>query len=430
MDPKIIEISEATKAYERDLAIWEKNQVFDYGSSFDGLNDFTTLPSLLPSLISDIGNFSLCIFILLLTKIYKLINTKLFILSCLMMLSPFIFNTDSLISWQYFPDQSKYLVVAKFLRETADFNLIKTLVDNFEHQHAKVQLAAFFYAYTPLISIETFKSIGFLNRILFVGTFIFFIQKKYLPLYLKILIIFSPSLIIYTSISLRDGFILLLMIWSLYFFLKKSYISLIILSVFLYKLKAQNFLICMLAFYIIAMLDNHYPKLLLKSLKTLMIVGICAILFYAEQILKIADSARMGLYLEHNGYYRSKTAIISYENLVFDRNLIIIFLNSILRFISSPVQELKSMPFVIFFIETMILYIFMFKAFYEGLKIKEIKKITIIWISMFFISMSMYSLFIFNHGAITRYRIVLLFFILIGYEMHKYFHNNNLIKKV
>lgn len=429
MDPKIIEISEATKAYERDLAIWGKNKIFDYGGSDGLIYDFTTLPSLLPSLISDIGNFSLCIFILLLTRIYKLINTKLFILSCIMMLSPFIFNTDSLISWQYFPDQSKYLGVAKFLRETADFNLIKTLVDNFEH-HAKVQLMAFFYAYTPLISIETFKSIGFFNRILFVGTFIFFIQKKYLPLYLKILIIFSPSLIIYTSISLRDGFILLLMIWSLYFFLKKSYIPLIILSVFLYKVKAQNFLICMLAFYIIAMLDNHYPKLLLKSLKTLMIIGICVILFYAEQILKIADSARMGLYLEHNGYYRSKTALISYENLVFDRNLIIIFLNSILRFISSPVQELKSMPFVILFIETMILYIFMFKAFYEGLRIKEINKITIIWISMFFISMSMYSLFIFNHGAITRYRIVLLFFILIGYEMNKYFHNNNLIKKV
>ena len=60
----------------------------------------------------------------------------------------------------------------------------------------------------------------------------------------------------------------------------------------------------------------------------------------------------------------------------------------------------------------------MFKAFYEGLRIKEINKITIIWISMFVISMSMYSLFIFNHGAITRYRIVLLFFILI---VEKYF---------
>ena len=143
MDPKIIEISEATKAYERDLAIWEKNQIFDYGGSDGLIYDFTTLPSLLPSLISDIGNFSLCIFIFLLTKTFKLINTKLFILSCIMMLSPFIFNTDSLISWDYFPDQRKYLVVAKFLRDTADFDLIKTLVDNFVH-HAKVQLVGFF----------------------------------------------------------------------------------------------------------------------------------------------------------------------------------------------------------------------------------------------------------------------------------------------
>ena len=109
------------------------------------------------------------------------------------MLTPFIFNTDSLISWDYFPDQRKYLVVAKFLRDTADFDLIKTLVDNFVH-HAKVQLVGFFYAYTPLISIETFKSIGFLNRILFVGTFIFFIQKKiFTPLFKNLNYIFTVN---------------------------------------------------------------------------------------------------------------------------------------------------------------------------------------------------------------------------------------------
>ena len=59
--------------------------------------------------------------------------------------------------------------------------------------------------------------------------FLFIVKKNYLPLNTKLLAIFSPSLIVYSSVSLRDSLILVIMVLITYLVLKRSYILTILL---------------------------------------------------------------------------------------------------------------------------------------------------------------------------------------------------------
>ena len=114
MDPEKIESTKKVSEHALDEKLWNQSELL-INQAFNPLTyNFTVEPTKMDSLISDVGNFSVCIFILLLAKAYKLINFRLLILSCLMMLTPFLLN-NSVVSWDYFPDQSKYLLVSNIL---------------------------------------------------------------------------------------------------------------------------------------------------------------------------------------------------------------------------------------------------------------------------------------------------------------------------
>ena len=144
----------------------------------------------------------------------------------------------------------------------------------------------------------------------------------------------------------------------------------------------------------------------------------------------MVDDLRFGMYAEHNGY-NNVLGILSYKPIAFDANFILILLKSNIHFLFSPINELNSFYNLIVFLEVMAIYLIMIKSFREGLKIKELKNLTKIWIVMFIGSISLYSVFIFNAGQLSRYRIVLLFFVLIGYEIHKsYYIQKKKLKKI
>ena len=97
-------------------------------------------------------------------------------------------------------------------------------------------------------------------------------------------------------------------------------------------------------------------------------------------------------------------------------------LKSNVSFLFSPIDQLNSFFNIITFLEVIAIYFIMIKSFRDGLKIEKIKNLTRIWIVVFIGCISLYSLFIFNAGQLSRYRIVLLFFVLIGYEIHKSYY--------
>ena len=226
---------------------------------------------------------------------------------------------------------------------------------------------------------------------------------------------------VYSSVALRDNLILLAMIWSVYFLMNKSYILLILTVTFLFFVKVQNFLILIFFYWIFMTFTNHKYKKFKLFLKILALGFIISCFYFSDQLLEIVDKLRYGLYAEHIGY-ENILAKPSYKSLTFDANLILMLLKSNVFFLFSPIDQLNSFFNIITFLEVIAIYFIMIKSFRDGLKIEKIKNLTRIWIVVFIGCISLYSLFIFNAGQLSRYRIVLLFFVLIGYEIHKSYY--------
>ena len=348
------------------------------------------------------------------------------------MLTPFFIN-GGIINWTQFPDQSKYLLYTSEIRSNlllgksifqSNFGFDLNFTDpdfqvDLQFLNSKVKLSTAFFAFSPLISIETFKSIGFVNRAIFIITLFFFIKKTDLPFYVKLFFILSPSLIVYSSVSLRDNLVLITLIWSLYFFLKKYYFRLIISCVIIFFIKIQSFAILILVFYIICLFtDSKIRKF--KFIHTILLLTVISIGYlYVEQLLETIDSVREGLYIEHNGFYKSITADRMYEKLSLDSSFFTTWFKQTVLYIISPLSNMTSGYHFVVFFEIVILYFYLYINFYKDFKIKKIKNLTIIWVLAFFSTTIVYSLFMFNDGMIARSRFVWLFFILIGYEMHK-----------
>jgi hypothetical protein len=373
-------------------------------------------PSPLMSFTLSLGNYAILLAIFYIAKQNKLINNQLFILSIIMLLSPFLMN-GLLFPWTQLPDQTKYLAITNHIRQ----NLFSLEIFNFIISDLKLRLPGIFFGISPLLTTENFQSIGFINRFFFILTFIFLIKKKYLSLNLKLLIILSPSLMVYSSVALRDNLILLAMIWSVYFLMNKSYILLILTVTFLFFVKVQNFLILIFFYWIFMTFTNHKYKKFKLFLKILALGFIISCFYFSDQLLEIVDNLRYGLYAEHIGY-ENILAEPSYKSLTFDANLILMLLKSNVSFLFSPIDQLNSFFNIITFLEVIAIYFIMIKSFRDGLKIEKIKNLTRIWIVVFIGCISLYSLFIFNAGQLSRYRIVLLFFVLIGYEIHKSYY--------
>ena len=183
------------------------------------------------NLILDFSNFiTLTILLFFISKKLQL-NFNLYFIFALMMLTPFLFN-GSLLEWTNFPDQSKYISAARDIRS----NLLypQNIIDQFKSSNRiTVNFSAAIYSLFPSTNFETYRSIGFLNRFLLILIIAFCISKKTLPLSLKIFLILSPSLTLYSSISLREILILFIMVFLTYNIIikNKSYTSILLLNI-------------------------------------------------------------------------------------------------------------------------------------------------------------------------------------------------------
>ena len=194
------------------------------------------------NLIYDLGLYCLVLLIFFYFYRVKIISRDLLLLFSTLMLTPFLFN-GFLFDWTFLPDQSKYLGTAKEVRSNVSNFFSGYENENLSTNSTKIKTASIFYAFSPILSFDTFKSIAIWNRALFLFMIIFFLKKKQFNHNLILLLIFSPSMIFFSSISLRDNLIVIIMLMSIYSFFEKKNFLLIICTVLLGLIKIQNLLV-------------------------------------------------------------------------------------------------------------------------------------------------------------------------------------------
>lgn len=359
-------------------------------------------------LVLDLGNYSLLCLIFFFFYKKKIFNLNLFFILCVFMATPFLFN-NLYIDWRLSPDQSKYLGITNMLRD--NFGIYE-----FDRDSRKVLISSYIFSISPLISIDTFKSVGFLNRFFLLATTVYLFKKKKIDFSLFLLVLLTPSLTYFSSIFLRETLILVAMIWATYFFLEKKYLILLPFLIILFFIKIQNLAILLIFFYIYIIYKYiHSVKFLVLNLLLILVITSLYGDFFVQEI----NSKRQGMYFEEYGGYKGISALNAYENISFDLNLIVISLKSFFMFVMSPIFTNTNWFKVLFIIESVFLYAFFIRYFYIDKQI-EINNVIIFWSLVLIISFIFYSLVVFNDGTILRYRVQLIFFALFGYNLHKH----------
>lgn len=361
----------------------------------------------------DLSNYLVLSFFLFLLLKYKTkFNYKQKILFIILMSSPFFFN-GLLIDWRLFPDQSKYISSARFFRIIFfDYqNVAEYFADS---KNLKVKVASFFYSLFPFINFETYKSIGFINRFLYLLMIIFLSAKTNISLTLKLFLIFSPSLSLYSSLSLRETLILVTMVLLTYFLINKNYFKTFLLTSLLIFIKAQNLIIIYLPF-VLNKLFNRSTKIVYSF--SISIVVILLLFSNLDYIFSYINKVSLGFFSETYGEYKSTNSLEHYVQIDL-KNFLPIISGYMLRFILSPFPNISSIYELIIFFENFFIYFLIYKTFifkYFEKSTSE-KKFIYYWLLSLFLAIMMYSIVSFNDGTIHRYKILILSYILIAYN--------------
>ena len=362
---------------------------------------------ILVEILLDLGNYSLYCLIFLIFYRKKIINSSYCLLLCILMLTPFLFN-NTYVPWMMNPDQSRYFQSAYNFRK--DLNFLGFL-EMRNLPDVKTSFASYIFAFSPILNIETFKSIGFFNRFVFLSSITYFIKKKKFSSLIFLILILSPSLTYFTSVSLRETLVLLFMLWTIYFYLDGKKILFIISISFVTIVKIQNLLIVL--FFIFA---NEFIKFKNKKkfIAFTIIILTPIFLLYGQNILDQLNFIREGLFKEAYGSYRGLSSENTYYDLEFNFELILTTVLSLSTFSFSPILDISSMFKLTILIETFILYFILVKGYLSS----KTKLVSNLWAVTLLFSFLIYSLVLFNDGTIHRYRVSLIFFSLIGYNLH------------
>ena len=361
--------------------------------------------------IYDLGTYFLLTLIFFYLHKIKVINSKLLLISIIFLFTPFFFN-GLLFDWTFLPDQNKYVQTAEDFR--SDFSSFYENEENYTYAHLKITLPSLFYAISPIVSLETIKGIALWNRALFLFSWIFFAKKKYLNSFNSILFLMSPSLILYSSVSLRENLIILLMFWFIYFWYEKKKLLMISVLIIISLIKPQNLFMIFLFFIFNKIFLKN--KINFKFLILVILSGLIIYFFLVDDLLLFINHLRKGFYLEQYGSYVSLSAPKIYKEISLDLSLesLILSIIGLLNFILSPIFKNNiSLLTVIIFFEGLIITGYILLSF--KLNYFKNKYIIMKWIIILIINFWIYSLIVFNEGTMHRYKTPMLFFIIFGY---------------
>ena len=359
-------------------------------------------------LLSNFANFLVVLLFLLIFYKKKLIDLKILIILIISSISPFFVN-DFLFPWEYMYDQIRYSITTHHLRNF-DFSLAE-----FEYGKigSTVRFASYLYFFVPIPFIFHISAIAFMNKLIYVCLFTYLYSKKYLNNLTSLFYLFYPSLILYTSVSLRDILVCSTTIMSSIMFLRKKYISSILFGVLALLIKPSLFifiaLILIFYFLLIETLLNQK-----KSLPLLIssIISLLVFLIFGDSMFNYANFYREAFYWDA-GISKSEMPFIKDKyHMIFH-----IFKNSLTGFTKPGLFEVTNIFQLFQAVENMILIGFLIIIF-KNLYIKSKSKFYY-WLFSLLLLIGIFNTIVPNEGTYVRYKfsIIMTFVTIITFEI-------------
>ncbi|CAM4378621.1 MAG: hypothetical protein LEGION0403_FIIPPAGN_00671 [Legionella sp.] len=356
-------------------------------------------------MIWDLPNLLVCLMIVFAAYLLGKIKASHALCLALLSFAPFCLN-GVLFDPRYMPDQFTYWRMLSAIR---DFNY------NSNFYNSRVTEAAYMYALFPLPFVETVNSLGFFNKFLMISVFIWASAVLRLRGWVLWFLLFYPSLILYSSLGLRDMLICTMMLMALWTLMRGWYLVTLICLILLVQIKMQNALLVVLfsAVYLFDKYSNlHYTKKQLFAL----FAAFATLLYLAFPFMvnKI-EYYRLSMYLEDGGQLADYHAIVSLGDCLWQ---IVLGLFRALFYplpwmAKTKLQLLQSLENIAV---VGVLAVFTWRSY------QELPKQTLMWFCFFLSGMCMYGLIVSNVGTIVRYKLpfIVVYLIFLSYERVRY----------
>lgn len=378
------------------------------------------------SLFFDLINLSIISLVIFISYKKQILN-KYGSFFLLLFASTPLFGNNVIFDFYIFPDQSKYIINTILIRENY-FEIISEIIrQDWEKFHIRFDLALFeqyvptryaslIIASIPLPFIETLRSIGFFSKFIFIIWFIFMIfnQNKSSQKidYSYYLLLFFPSILIYSSLALKEIYIFVFFHLCMFFILTKKPIFFIISIFFLGILRIE--LVLLIAFFLFfyvfiffSLSENIFTKTYQNLVKFFLAFVIILISFYLINYSDFSILLFEKINQMKSGYYYEGDLSIKLNTYQLNSYNLIPISIDLLKAIFSPLFSKSTNIFLhLLIFENFILllmYIFYsYKIFYQN-KMKAV----FYFIFFLIIHLSVGTIVI-NEMAIYRYKVTLL----------------------
>ncbi len=316
------------------------------------------------------------------------------------LISIFLLN-DVLFPVEYMSDQLTYFNNAKSFRVSPVFSMVPT------------RNAGLFFAFFPIPFINSVQSVAMINFSLYMIIFLFLKKKNITSNGVDYFFLLYPSLLLYSSVALREVLILLFVFMSFYTLIirEKTFQGLII-GLPLVVLKLQNYLIILLA----TVVYKFFSKTRLdRKISVLVVSGLIFLVFKDLQIARFTfgeyftleklEFYRYSLFAEEYGYDWGYVATLDYQPIKDWFSLLLLSVKSFVYMLFKPFPwESHNILQLVQSIENLIIFgliVFLNSKKLYGQPVRE----KVFFLNIFLvISMTIYGLVVFNVGSAARYR--------------------------
>lgn len=358
-------------------------------------------------ILYDFPNLFLILITIIISFRLNLIPFWLSFLLSLLAFTPFFLN-NVLFHPSYMPDQFDYYHVTQDIRSLT-FGT---------SPHRTIEAASWMFAFLPMPYVETIQSLGFFNRFIITIIIIWLYASKNLRGWPLIFLVFYPSLILYSSLALRDTLVFLFMILSIIYFIENRRLLALFFSLPLLFIKYQNFAILIIFFIIHLYFEKG--SFFYRFRHILLTIIIVSALPFIMTIIDKLDFLRLALFVEDGGDPSAYDPITSFMD------FFILSIKSAPYFFMKPFPwETDSFLQFIQSIENVFLFIFLTFIY---LKVSTYdKKISFKWFIFLVVAFSIYGLMVYNFGTAVRYKFPFILIIIIGMSRELYLKHGKLI---
>lgn len=379
------------------------------------VNEFFANENYGGSLLYYLFEFSNYVFVFIISLVclkFKKINQIEFYFFQAIFLSTFIFNYF-LFSPRLFPDQFTYTY--SFIYDVGDYDVGKLFIGDSWFPNTK-WVSSQFFNLIPIPFVMTVSSLVWVSKAYLFLTFVWL--KKYISDDRLILFFLLPSIILYSSITLREIFIIVTSIIALINIIHNRYILGLIFTILVATLKIQNGLF-ILTFWLLSIIYRISSNNIF--LLFIFILGSTIAIFVQDIFLQVVSTYRTAFLAEDllgwdYSFHISESELLQLTS-YFD--FLIIAAQKLPEFILLPLPwQWEGLFFIIQFLEA-IFIVYLFGIIFFQHNLYKNKQFYTLFLAFLF-GLLVYAVITANIGTAIRYRFAFYFpFLLAFYSMHE-----------